>query len=100
MRLTLPVQIALCLVLASGWGLARAEDWPQWLGANRDSVWHETGVVDQFPPGGPPVKWRVNIGAGYSGPVVAKGRVYVTDRFLGAETANPTDPFQRGSITG
>ena len=27
-----------------------------------------------------PIRWRVPIGSGYSGPSVAKGRVYVTDR--------------------
>src|SRR5215472_16434591 len=59
-----------------------AEDWPQWLGPNRDSVWRESGIVQRFPTNGPPILWRVNIGAGYSGPVVAKGRVYVTERQL------------------
>jgi outer membrane protein assembly factor BamB len=78
----------------------KAEDWPQWLGYRRDSVWRETGVLDTFPPGGPPVRWRTNIGPGYSGPVVAKGRVYVLDRRLASDASAPQDPFQRGSITG
>ncbi len=59
---------------------AQAMDWPQWLGARRDSVWRETGLVATFPPGGPPVLWRVPLGQGYSGPAVADGRVYVMDR--------------------
>lgn len=46
------------------------------------------------------MKWRVNIGSGYSGPIVAKGRVFVMDRQLAPEASNPSDPFQRGSITG
>jgi outer membrane protein assembly factor BamB len=58
----------------------RAEDWPQWLGPRRDGVWRETGLVEKFPPGGPKVVWRVPLAAGYSGPAVADGRVYVMDR--------------------
>jgi hypothetical protein len=63
-----------------------ADDWPQWLGPNRDSVWRETGIFEKFPPAGPPVRWRTPIGGGYSGPVVAAGRVYVTDRQAAADT--------------
>src|SRR5436309_12144609 len=62
--------------------LARADDWPQWLGPKRDGVWREKGILDKFPPGGPKVRWRVGVGAGYSGPAVAGGRVFVTDHLL------------------
>ena len=63
---------------------ASADDWPQWLGPRRDSVWRETGIVEKFPTEGPPVKWREAIGPGYSAPSIAKGRVYLTDRQKGA----------------
>src|SRR5438045_1806894 len=79
---------------------APCADWPQWLGPNRDSVWTETGIIDRFPAEGPPVRWRTKIGSGYSGPIVAKGRVYVMDRILAQNATNPSDPFQRSSITG
>ncbi len=61
-------------------GTARADDWPEWLGARRDGVWRETGLVAKFPQGGPKVLWRAPLGAGYSGPAVAGDRVYVMDR--------------------
>ena len=57
----------------------RADDWPQWRGPNRDGVWRETGILEAISPGGLKVRWRVRIGRGYSGPVVAQGRVFVTD---------------------
>lgn len=57
-----------------------AEDWPQWRGTNRDGVLHETGLRESLPSGQLPRRWTVPIGAGYSGPTVADGRVYVTDR--------------------
>ena len=68
--------------LPSLWSLllaVRAEDWPQWRGPNRDGVWNETGVMDSFPPGGLKISWRAPVGPGWSSPVVAQGRVYVTD---------------------
>jgi outer membrane protein assembly factor BamB len=85
-----------CLALVT----ASADDWPQWLGPQRDAVWRETGIVEQFPAGGPPVRWRTPIGGGYAGPAVAKGRVYVMDRQLSKGANNPADPFSRGQIPG
>ena len=38
-------------------GTARADDWPQWMGPNRDAVWKETGIVEKFPEGGPKKLW-------------------------------------------
>lgn len=65
----------------------RAEDWPQWRGVNRDGVWHESAGVGPFPADGLKVTWRVPVGRGWSSPVVAKGRVYVTDLELAAPVA-------------
>jgi len=76
-RLSL-VAVASVLILQALVSL-RADDWPQWLGANRDDVWHETGIALKFPAGGPKILWRTPIAGGYSGPVVAGGKVYVTD---------------------
>ena len=56
-----------------------ADDWPQWLGPKRDSVWRETGIVERFPAGGPKVLWRIPVRGGYAGPAVADGRVYLAD---------------------
>ena len=77
-----------------------ADDWPQWLGPERDAVWRESGIVEKFPTNGPPVRWRTAIGGGYAGPVVAKGRVYVADRQLAPGASNPADPFGRSQIRG
>ena len=55
-----------------------ADDWPQWRGAGRLGVWHETGIVDALPDA-LVVTWRVPIRSGFSGPAVADGRVFITD---------------------
>ena len=54
--------------------VAFADDWPQWRGLNRDGVWHESGLIEKFAGEQIPIKWQAEIGSGYSGPTVAKGR--------------------------
>lgn len=55
-----------------------AEDWPQWRGSGRDGIWRETGIVQNLDD--LEVLWRTEISNGYSGPTIAEGRVYITDR--------------------
>ncbi|HET6879771.1 MAG TPA: PQQ-binding-like beta-propeller repeat protein [Pirellulales bacterium] len=72
---------SICLALvAACTSLLNADDWPQWRGPTRDGVWRESGVVEHFKSSHLTPRWRVPISSGYSGPTVAKGRVYVTDR--------------------
>ena len=76
-----------------------AEDWPQWMGKNRDGRWNESGIIDKFPVGGPTVLWRTPIAGGYSGPAVAGGKVYVTD--FTRQSGDPTnDPENRAEVKG
>ncbi len=70
-----------------------ADDWPQWLGPNRDGVWRETGIPDRFPEGGPKVRWRAKVSAGYAGPAVGGDRVYLLDRVLAEGAKNHAEPF-------
>ena len=78
----------------------RSDDWPQWLGPQRDAVWRETRIVEKFPTNGFKYRWRVPIGGGYSGPAVANGRVYVMDRQLAKDAKPPANAFSRGEIPG
>ncbi len=57
----------------------QGDDWPEWRGAGRLGVWNETGILERFPAGGLTVRWQTPIHAGYSGPSVSAGRVFVTD---------------------
>jgi outer membrane protein assembly factor BamB len=57
----------------------RAEDWPQWRGPTRDGAWTEHGVLKAFPREGLKIRWRRPVGPGFSSPIVAQGRVFLTD---------------------
>jgi outer membrane protein assembly factor BamB len=53
-------------------------DWPQWRGPGRTGISSETGLLQQWPPGGPPVVWTVTtVGGGYGSISVSGDRVFV-----------------------
>ncbi len=88
--------LALLLLTAT---IASAEDWPQWLGPQRDSVWREEGLLEAFPNGPLEATWRVPVALGYAGPAVADGKVYLFeyDKAGGDITDNPG---ARDKLTG
>jgi outer membrane protein assembly factor BamB len=56
---------------------AVASDWPTFRGPNRDGVSKETGLLQEWPKGGPPVLWTAkNLGLGFGSPAVANGVIY------------------------
>jgi outer membrane protein assembly factor BamB len=61
---------------------AKPFDWPQWQGPDRTAVSKETGLLQEWPKGGPPLAWKVKgLGGGYSTPSVAAGRIFgMSDR--------------------
>ena len=88
------------LLFALGTASLHADDWPQWLGPQRDGVWREKGILSKFPKGGPKELWRVPVGGGYAGPAVADGLVYVPDRQLDPGQKDPANPFSRTKSKG
>jgi len=65
----------ICLSLAS---LAPAADWPQWRGIHRDGTSAETGLLDSWPKGGPPLIWKISgLGEGYASAAIAAGRLFI-----------------------
>jgi outer membrane protein assembly factor BamB len=54
-------------------------DWPQWRGPNRDGVSTETGLLKEWPKGGPKLTWKIKIdGVGYSSPVVVGDKLFIS----------------------
>ena len=99
-RVQSPLFLPVLIFLFFAGPLLKADDWPQWLGPQRDGVWRETGLMEKFPDNGPPVRWRTPIGGGYAGPAVAGGRVYIFDRQLAAGSSHPKNPFDRAVVPG
>ncbi len=57
-----------------------AQNWPQYLGPNRNSTSPQKGILRSWPENGPEVLWTVDVGIGFGGPVVKDGKVYLLDR--------------------
>jgi outer membrane protein assembly factor BamB len=69
--------LALFLLCAAEAAAQTPAEWPQWRGPNRDGVSKETGLLKQWPEGGPPLAWKATgAGRGYSSVAAAKGRLY------------------------
>jgi outer membrane protein assembly factor BamB len=70
---------------------ARADDWPQWRGPERNGISRETGLLSQWPAEGPKLVWQIqDLGGGFSTPSVVGERLYllrnqgVSDEFVEA----------------
>ena len=52
-------------------------EWTQWRGPNRDGISTETGLLKEWPEGGPSLTWQVKgLGSGFSSVAIAGGRIY------------------------
>ena len=51
-----------------------AQDWPQYLGPNRNGVSTQKDILRSWPQQGPEVLWTVNVGIGFGGPVIKDGK--------------------------
>lgn len=92
--------IALCAAtISASNSLAKADDWGQWLGSNRDSIWSETGIIKSIPEGGLKEVWRTPVANGFSGPAVVGDRVFITD-FVPDGESEAFNPGQRHEPNG
>lgn len=65
------------LFAISTMGAAAGADWPQWRGLNRDGKSAETGLLREWPAGGPAVVWKAEgLGEGYSSFSISKGKLF------------------------
>jgi outer membrane protein assembly factor BamB len=62
---------------AVGESAGKGSDWPQWRGPHRDGLSPETGLLQEWPKGGPPLLWKANnLGSAYSSVAVVGDRIY------------------------
>jgi outer membrane protein assembly factor BamB len=63
--------------LVAAMGSLSAAEWPQWRGPHRDGRCRETGLLREWPAGGPPLVWKTTgLGGGYTTPSFAHGLIY------------------------
>jgi outer membrane protein assembly factor BamB len=73
-----PIIVTSGLVFAFAHGLL-AQDWAQWRGPSRNGVVPQAAAPAQWPASFDRA-WQVQVGEGYSSPVLAGGRVFVHSR--------------------
>ncbi len=67
------------LTVMSSMAMAANSEWPGWLGPNHDGKSFDTGLLKEWPTGGPKLLWKVDaIGVGFSSVAVTGGKVYIT----------------------
>ncbi|HEY3319557.1 MAG TPA: PQQ-binding-like beta-propeller repeat protein [Planctomycetota bacterium] len=77
--------VALVFVSALAIGAETAGEWPQWRGPNRDGISKETGLLKEWPAGGPKLVWKATgLGDGYSGLSAVGGKLYTMGDLAGS----------------
>ena len=86
-RRRLPLLAGCCAVLLPCAEVVAA-DWPQWRGPNRDARSAETGLLQAWPEGGPPLAWKASgLGGGFSSVAVVGERIYTLGDLSDAQYA-------------
>lgn len=77
----------------------KSGDWPQWRGPQRDAICTETGLLKEWPKGGPKLLWdsRIvnagqSVGIGYSSLAITQGKIFTLgDRTPDKKTGGSDD---------
>lgn len=78
--------LVLLSLFHSAVSLVSAEDWPRWRGARNDNKSLETGLLTEWPSGGPRKIWQADgLGTGFSSVAVANGKIFTMGRIDNVE---------------
>ncbi len=100
MKTTAALALAFGLLALS----ARADDWPQFRGPNRDNVSKETGLLKTWPAEGPKLAWTYkDLGNGYSSPAIVGDTLYIMgtrgeDEVLMALDLTKSSPVEKWAL--
>src|SRR5882724_4257080 len=93
------VMLLLCLVpIGSVAAASAASDWPQFLGPARNGFYSAPLLTNSWPKEGPAKVWEKKIGQGFSGPVVAAGKLILFHRPGDQETVECLDATNGKSL--
>jgi outer membrane protein assembly factor BamB len=66
----------------AGDAVSESPSWPEHHGPGRINISPETGLLKEWPPGGPPLLWQAtDCGDGYSGISIADGLIFTAGNF-------------------
>lgn len=77
---------------------AGAGDWPQFLGPERNGRSAETNLALRWPKEGPRPLWQRKVGQGFSGPVVADGKLILFHRIENSERIECLNATNRSAL--
>jgi outer membrane protein assembly factor BamB len=83
--------LAVSLLAATLFAQGPLDEWPQFLGPTRNGLYTGSALAESWPTGGPNVVWRRDVGEGFSGPVVAQGRLILFHRVSNREVVEALD---------
>ena len=73
--------ILIKLILLFTVSISDAQIARNWRGTERLGIYHERGLLQEWPAGGPEMLWAYErLGSGFSSPVVANGNIYITGK--------------------
>jgi outer membrane protein assembly factor BamB len=76
-RLLVTLLIGAWMTSGLAWQGPASTEWSQWRGPNRDGISTETGLLQEWPAGGPRLVWQgTGAGTGYSSMSTSGGRLY------------------------
>jgi outer membrane protein assembly factor BamB len=84
----LPTRLAVLALIAA---CAIAQDWPQFLGPDRNGVYPDNDLAAKWSAAGPAVVWEKDVGQGFSAPVVSQGRLILFHRLGDREAVEALD---------
>ncbi len=90
MLMTRPFRLVSCAWLLAVVSLG-AQDWPQFLGPDRDGHYQGPPVDVSWGEAGPPEVWSRPVGSGFAGPVVADDRLLLFHRVDRSEVLEALD---------
>ncbi|WP_297086070.1 PQQ-binding-like beta-propeller repeat protein [uncultured Draconibacterium sp.] len=75
--------LALLTLVVFSCSQQKENNWPQYLGPDRNATISDAGILRQWPESGPAKVWEFPLGPGYGGAAVFDGEVFVLDRIKG-----------------
>ena len=72
------VLASIVVLLSATGGYSQGNAWPQFLGPDRNGISTETGLLKQWPVGGPKEVWRVPGGVGMAGLAIQEDLLVTT----------------------